>query len=234
MIYGSTSAAADRIYASSQDILSNPTRRINGVPFSTRAHWMRKANEALFDVLGNPCPFAPFGTAIVNHTADGLGELICIGANSNAVTGNPTMHGEMAAITNCSAVLTDPEGPYKLSPSEALAAFSQLTLYTNAESCPMCASAIRWAGFKEYIYGTSIDTLVENGWGQIRISSMEIIRQSFDMATTTRLMGEVLVNETDPLFSWQYNPDYICPRGCERTKGTCRKRTSNNSTMLEK
>lgn len=27
----------------------------------------------------------------------------------------------------------------------------------------MCASAIRWAGFKEYIYGTSIDTLVERG-----------------------------------------------------------------------
>jgi len=27
----------------------------------------------------------------------------------------------------------------------------------------MCASAIRWAGFKEYIYGTSINTLVQRG-----------------------------------------------------------------------
>jgi len=27
----------------------------------------------------------------------------------------------------------------------------------------MCASAIRWAEFKEYVYGTSIDKLVRNG-----------------------------------------------------------------------
>ncbi|KAK0643839.1 cytosine deaminase, partial [Cercophora newfieldiana] len=191
----------------------------NGIPFSTRAHWMRRANIA----LTAPCPFAAFGSVIVNHTATpGLGSLVCTGANSNSATGNPTLHGEMAAINNCSAILTDPNGPYKLKPSQALAAFADLTLYTNAESCPMCASAIRWAGFKEYVYGTSIDTLIKKGWGQIRISSLDIMAQSFDLGKPTRLIGEVLTEETDPYFLWQFDPEYACPVGCGRVNGTCR------------
>jgi hypothetical protein len=31
--------------------------------------------------------------------------------------------------------------------------------------CPMCASAIRWAGFKEVIYGSSIRTIAESECG---------------------------------------------------------------------
>jgi hypothetical protein len=63
---------------------------INGIPFSTRAHWMRQANLA----INAPCPFAAFGSVIVNHTATpDLGTLVCTGANSNSATGNPTLHG---------------------------------------------------------------------------------------------------------------------------------------------
>jgi hypothetical protein len=120
------------------------------------------------------------------------------------------------------AILTDPSGPYKLKPSAALAAFADLTLYTNAESCPMYASAIRWAGFKEYVYGTSIDTLTQKGWGQIRISSVDIAAQSFDLGKPTRLMGEGLTEETDPYFLWQFDPEYPCPEGCGKANGTCK------------
>lgn len=45
--------------------------------------------------------------------------------------------GEIAAINNCSTILTDPNGEYKLSPQEALEALKQLSLYTNGEPCPM-------------------------------------------------------------------------------------------------
>lgn len=38
----------------------------------------------------------------------------------------------------------------------------------------MCASAIRWAGFREYVYGTTIDRLIETGWPQIRIASSDV------------------------------------------------------------
>ncbi|KAK3323816.1 guanine deaminase [Cercophora scortea] len=199
--------------------IGEPTLAINGIPPTTRSYWMRQATIA----LDAPCPFAAFGAVIVNHTANaGLGELVCSGANSNSKTGNPIMHGEMAAITNCSIILTDPNGPYKLTPAQALAALGDLSLYTNAESCPMCASAIRWAGFKEYIYGTSIDTLIEKGWGQIRISSLDVVAQSFDLSKPTRLLGEILTNETDPYFSWQFDPSYSCPKGCKRVSGTCK------------
>ena len=45
--------------------------------------------------------------------------------------------GEISVINNCSEILTDPNGEYKLSASEALKAYSTLSLYTNAEPCPM-------------------------------------------------------------------------------------------------
>ncbi|KAK8039952.1 hypothetical protein PG993_008363 [Apiospora rasikravindrae] len=194
----------------------DPALSINGVPYTTRAYWMRQANLALHA----PCPFAAFGSVIVNHTDDnGLGQLVCTGANSNRQTGNPTLHGEMAVINNCTSILTDPKGPYKLSPAAALAAFPSLTLYTNAESCPMCASAIRWAGFREYVYGTSIDTLIARGWGQIRVASADIFRQSFDLPYPSRLIGDVLVNETDLYFGWQFDSEAPCPPGCGRSQG---------------
>jgi len=75
---------------------------VNGIPSSTRVKYMRlvllvtpsrfleryltrhQANEALFEQSG-PCPFAAYGTIIVNHTSD---EVVCRGANFR--TGDPT------------------------------------------------------------------------------------------------------------------------------------------------
>ncbi|EEH23572.1 hypothetical protein PABG_05783 [Paracoccidioides brasiliensis Pb03] len=206
-------------------LATNSELTLDGVPFSIRAYWMRRANQALSD-LGSPCPFAAFGTVIVNHTKQGeLGDLICIGVNENSKTGNPTSHGEIAAITNCTKVLTDKSGRFKMTPSQTLNAFQELTLYSNAESCSMCTSAIRWAGFKEYVYGSSIESLIRKGWSQIRISSQEIIERSYDLPSSTILIGEVLANETDPYFAWQYDPSAPCPAGCSRSgpRMSCRK-----------
>lgn len=126
-----------------------------------------------------------------------------------------------------------------MSPPEVREAFKQLSLYTNAESCPMvctvhpyttlplqnltinqnkkCASAIRWTALKEYIYGTSIKTLTEKGWSQIHISSQQVFGASTDLPSHTRLVGGVLANETDPYFSWQFDGRFPCPGGCRRS-----------------
>jgi len=96
---------------------------------------MRQANAALA-ALHSPCPFAAFGTVVVNHTdisSSPLGELICMSVNQNEQTGNPTLHGEVAAINNCTAVLA----AKGLSPKEVREAWSELSLYTNGEPCPM-------------------------------------------------------------------------------------------------
>ncbi|RDW70055.1 hypothetical protein BP5796_08452 [Coleophoma crateriformis] len=195
-----------------------PTPDNATISLSTRAYWMRKANAALGE-LASPCPFAAFGTVIVNHTdvsGDGLGKLVCMGVNSRTTTGNPILHGEIAAINNCTQILTDVNGPYKLSGSSAIAAFASLSLYTNAESCPMCASAIRWSGFKEYIFGTTIETLVDQGWSQIDILSKDVFEESLGLGTTTSYLGGILMNETDPYFAWQFDTDSPCPVGCQR------------------
>lgn len=180
---------------------------------------MRRANAALAE-LESPCPFGAFGSVVVNHTdtsSDPKGKLVCMSINQSMQKGNPTLHGEISAINNCSGILTDPNGEYKLSASEALKAFSTLSLYTNAEPCPMCASAIRWSGFAECIYGTSIESLVEKGWGQILIYSDEVFEESTKLPSMTRLIPNVLANETDPFFSWQFDPQYPCPEGCHRS-----------------
>lgn len=64
------------------------------IPLSTRNYWIRKANEAVVILGKTPCPFAAFGSVIVNHTAGGLGQLVCMGANDVA-SGNPTLHGKI-------------------------------------------------------------------------------------------------------------------------------------------
>jgi hypothetical protein len=93
------SLAQGHQHAIRSDASTQAPLSINGIPPSTRAHWMRKANSALQDVHGDPCPFGAFGAAIVNHTAPGLGELVCIGANSNRQTGDPTLHGKPSPHT---------------------------------------------------------------------------------------------------------------------------------------
>lgn len=156
-----------------------------------------QANEALFEQSG-PCPFAAYGTIIVNHTA--ADAVVCRGANFR--TGDPTIHGEISAINACTKVFQE----RNMTASDIFAAWGELSIYTNAESCPMCASAIRWAGFKEYVYGTTIQHNYNAGWGVMTLSSYDVFQQSRQLpGWQTSMLGQILTNETDPLFSWQYN-----------------------------
>lgn len=198
------------------------TEEAETVPFAARVHWMRQASAGLLPITGSACPFEAFGTAIVNHSDTSnspFGNLICLGANDIVASGNPTLHGEIAAINNCTKILK--AKPYKLSATEVRESFKNFTLYTNAEACPMCATAIRWAGFKEYVFGTQLETLVELGWQQVDIKSGEIIKRSSGLLTKTKPLSGVLENETDVLFGWQYKENGKCPEGCERKDGTC-------------
>jgi tRNA(Arg) A34 adenosine deaminase TadA len=199
-----------------------PSHKPATIDLHTREHWMRVAVEALHD-LKSPCPFEAFGAVVVNHTSGGLGDAVCIGVNTISDDGNPTSHGEIAAINNCTSVLRDPNGPYKLSPGETAAAWKQLSLYTTAEACPMCAAAMRWAGFKEYIYATSSETLIENGWPQMSITSRELFQRSGMVEPSTAIVTDVLHGETDALFEWQFDSRAPCPAGCLRATGgkTC-------------
>lgn len=127
-------------------------------------------------------PQAPFGAVIVSNKT---GDILCEGFNSAVKDHNPSYHGEMVAINNCARKFPHLD-------------WTATTLYTTAEPCPMCQSAIVWAGISRMVYGTSITTLKKMGWGQINISSAEVNRKShFYKGTIT---GDVLAGETDPMF----------------------------------
>ena len=70
--------------------------------------------------------------------------LVIVGRGHNEVLKNndPTCHGEIQAIRDACRNL----GTYDLSGCE---------LYTSAEPCPMCLSAIIWANIKTVYYGNS-------------------------------------------------------------------------------
>ncbi|PQE22240.1 cytidine and deoxycytidylate deaminase zinc-binding region protein [Rutstroemia sp. NJR-2017a WRK4] len=187
--------------------------------YDIHAYWMRRAIDLAHET--SPCPFAPFATIIVNHSDTSLsphGNMICTGMNQIADTGNPILHGEISALTNCSHIFSTTNSTSSLP-------FSYLTLYTTAESCPMCASAIRWAGLQAYVYGTTISTLTRLNWTQISIPSAEVFERSSSLGTTTLYGGSVLAEETDGLFEWQFGGDGLeCPEGCVsdgEEGGTC-------------
>ena len=78
----------------------------------------------------------PFGAAIVNQH----GHVISVASNTVLKDHDPTAHAEINAIRDASAKL----GTHDLSDCE---------LYTTAQPCPMCLSAIIWANIKKIHYG---------------------------------------------------------------------------------
>ena len=144
-----------------------------------------KSHEYYMDLcikLAKKNPKAPFAAMIVD--AD-TGEILSSGLNNSAL--NPTLHGEVDAINNYARL-----HPYR--------PFRNTILYTTAESCPMCMSAIVWAKISLTVFGTSIPFLIKSGWGQITIRSQEVVNHS-DSFYHGEVIGGVLREQTDPLFA---------------------------------
>lgn len=125
-------------------------------------------------------PEYPFGAVIIRRS-DGY----CVGEGFNQSALNPTLHGEMVAINNC-AELYKPED------------WSGFDLYTTAEPCPMCQSAIEWAGIGAVYYGTSIPYLKQQQWWQIDIRAAEVSQRA--AFRTTCVVGGILEAECNALF----------------------------------
>ncbi|KAJ7548425.1 hypothetical protein O6H91_07G011500 [Diphasiastrum complanatum] len=170
---------------------------------------MREAIAAVVSLHG-PCPFQPFGAVFVDHTLSQEGVKICAGANHEI--SDPTLHGEVAAIRNCVAKHGQPRiGSF----------FKNLSLYSTAEPCPMCMSALRWAGVREVIFATTTPRLSEFGWGMIEIRAEEVNAKSVNVRDPVPyLLGEILTNETDQFFTWQFDKSGKCPAGCARDAKT--------------
>jgi tRNA(Arg) A34 adenosine deaminase TadA len=80
----------------------------------------------------------PFGAVIVG--ADG--EIVATGVNSVTLNNDPTAHAEVSAIREACAKLHS----FQL---------TGCTVYSSCEPCPMCLSALYWAGVSKIYYGNT-------------------------------------------------------------------------------
>lgn len=82
----------------------------------------------------------PFGAVIVKD-----GEVVSTGGNTVTLDNDPTAHAEVNAIRRACAVTRN----FKL---------DGCIVYSSCEPCPMCLSALYWAGVKRIYYAnTKID-----------------------------------------------------------------------------
>lgn len=79
----------------------------------------------------------PFGAVIVRNN-----EIIATGTNRVVPNTDPTAHAEVTAIRNACQKL----GTFKL---------DGCTIYSSCEPCPMCLSALYWAGVERICYGNT-------------------------------------------------------------------------------
>ncbi|MBR5699745.1 MAG: nucleoside deaminase [Bacteroidales bacterium] len=97
--------------------------------------FMRRAVELSIENVKNGG--GPFGAVIVRD-----GEIIAEGVNRVTANNDPTAHAEVTAIRAACAKL----GTFQL---------DGCVVYTSCEPCPMCLSAIYWAGISKIYYGNT-------------------------------------------------------------------------------
>jgi tRNA(Arg) A34 adenosine deaminase TadA len=134
--------------------------------------------EAIARAKNNP--EFPFGTVIVFAER---AEIVADGFNRTRLS--PTYHGEVDAINRCAE-------------SHPNIDWNSLVLYTTAEPCPMCQSAVAWAGIRMVVYGSSIPFLKSLGYSQIDIRAEEVARRA--PFHPCAVLGGILQDECDSLF----------------------------------
>lgn len=97
--------------------------------------FMRRAIDLSIENVANGG--GPFGAVIVRD-----GEIISTGTNNVVPHCDPTAHAEVTAIRKACQKVKD----FNL---------AGCTIYTSCEPCPMCLSAIYWAGIERIYYGNT-------------------------------------------------------------------------------
>jgi tRNA(Arg) A34 adenosine deaminase TadA len=154
---------------------SAPALDLDAIPLAAHEAAMRLAIAA-----ANANPFYPFGAVII-----GAADRTVLAQGVNDSKTNPVLHGEMVAINDHVA-------------RHGNQGWADGMLYTTGEPCPMCMSAIVWAGIGGVVYGSSMTTLAEAGIAQIMIGA-SAVRDAAPFCRG-RIIGGILRAETDALF----------------------------------
>lgn len=117
----------------------------------------------------------PFGAVIVRGT-----EILGSGCNRAVLDSDPTAHAEIVAIRDACRKLQS----HRLDGS---------VMYSSCEPCPMCLSAMYWAGIKELYFGCSSQTAEQYGFGD------HALYRELCMASQSRQLKSVQLLEHEAL-----------------------------------
>ncbi|MBS0521304.1 MAG: nucleoside deaminase [Proteobacteria bacterium] len=156
----------------------SPAPRLSSSVLSREQHerFMRLAIEQ-----GRKNPYYPFGAVIVEPQT---GAVVAEGTNN--ARENPTLHGEIVCINDYVS-------------RHGNRGWGSKILYSTAEPCPMCMTALIFAHIGGVVYATSaFDGQKKAGMDPIKISAQDIV----DATPFTRpfLLGGILSAETDRMF----------------------------------
>ena len=129
----------------------------------------------------NRNPGRPFGSVLVD---DRTGEVVGEGVVNLAAS--PMFHSEVTAMNDYIA-------------KHGNKGWENLTMYGTGEACPMCMSAMVWAGIPRMVYGSDTP-FVSQYVADINIRAKTVADAGKAIYTNKLLLGGVLANETDKMF----------------------------------
>lgn len=129
----------------------------------------------------NRNPGRPFGSVLVDERT---GEVVGEGVVNLAAS--PMFHSEVMAMN---AYIT----------RNGNKDWEHLTMYGTGEACPMCMSAMVWAGIPRMVYGSDTP-FVSQYIADINIRAQYVADAGSAIYTNKLMLGGVLSHETDKLF----------------------------------
>ena len=122
---------------------------------------------------------SPFGAVIVRN-----GDVIAAAHNHVWLNTDITAHAEVCAIRDaCRRLCT-----IKLTGCD---------IYSTTEPCPMCFSAIHWAGMRRIVFGCAISDAASAGFSELSISNQQMKSQG---GSPLQIAAPLLRDECAELF----------------------------------
>lgn len=129
----------------------------------------------------NRNPGRPFGSVLVDERT---GEVV--GEGVVDLSASPMFHSEVTAMNAYIARNGNKD-------------WEHLTMYGTGEACPMCMSAMVWAGIPRMVYGSDTP-FVRQYIADINIRAEHVADAGKAIYTNKLMLGGVLSHETDKLF----------------------------------
>lgn len=163
--------------------LKMPARAQTAAPTVTPAEMAKHERHMRLAIAqANRNPGRPFGSVIVDErTGDVVGEgVVNMGAN-------PMYHSEVVAMNDHIA-------------RHGNQGWENLTMYSTGDACPMCMSAMVWAGIPRMVYGSDTP-FVRKYVANINIRAKDVVAAAHPLYTNKLLLGGVLSEITDKMFA---------------------------------